>query len=91
MHRRTVTQLPWPLKHRLVMKVETWAKKEARAIKKGCIEFLNRNGEKFDWKNNDLSELEVVNEQPTFVDPGVTDILLDDGPNEELAPPPTPP
>ena len=36
-------------------------------IKKGCIEFLNRNGENFDWENDDLSELEVVNEQPKLV------------------------
>ena len=48
--RRTVTQLPWPLDNRLVKKVEAWGKKDARAIKKGCIKFLNRNGEKFDWK-----------------------------------------
>ena len=48
--RRTVTQLPWPLNNRLVKKVEAWGKKDARAIKKGCIKFLNRNGEKFDWK-----------------------------------------
>ena len=74
----------WPLGNRLVKKVEAWDKKGARAIKKGCIEFLNRNGETFDWENDDLSELEVVNEQPKLVDPGVADIPLDDDPNEEL-------
>ena len=67
LHRRTVTQLPWPLDKHLVKKVEAWGKKGARATKKGCIEFLNRNGENIDWENDDLSELEVVNEQPKLV------------------------
>ena len=48
LHRRTMTQLPWPLDNRLAKGVEAWGKKGARAIKKGCIEFLNRNREKFD-------------------------------------------
>ena len=59
--------------------------KGARTIKRGCIDFLNRNGERFDWKNDDLSELDVVlNEQSIPVDPGVADIPLDAGPEEEL-------
>ena len=37
---------------------------------------MNRNREKFDWKNDDLSELEVVSEQPKLLDPGVTEIPL---------------
>ena len=64
LHRRTVTQLPWPLDNRLVKKIEEWGKKGAAAIKRGCIEFLNRAGKKFDWDNDDLSDLEVVSEQP---------------------------
>ena len=66
-------------------KVEAWGKKGACAIKKGCINFLNRNGEKFDWENDDLSELEVVNEQPKLVDPGVADIPSDAGLEQELS------
>ena len=84
LHRRTLTQLPWPLDNKLVKKVEEWDKKEARAIKRGCIDFLNRNGEKFDWENDNLSELEVVNEQPKLVDPGVAEIPLGAEPEEEL-------
>ena len=61
-----------------------WGKKGVRAIKKGCIEFLNRKGENFDWENDNLSDLEVVSEQPKAVDPGVADIPLDNGPYEEL-------
>ena len=45
LHRRTVTQIPWPLDNILVRKVEAWGKKGARAIKRGRIEFLNRKGE----------------------------------------------
>ena len=39
LHRRTVTQLPWPLDNRLVKKIEEWGKKGAAAIKRGCITF----------------------------------------------------
>ena len=65
-------------------KVEEWGKKGAAAIKRGCIEFLNRAGKKFDWDNDDLSELEVVSEQPKLVDPGVAEAPLPDAPKEEL-------
>ena len=64
--------------------VEEWGKKGAAAIKRGCIEFLNRTGEKFDWDNDDLSKLEVVSEQPKLVDPGVAAIPLSAAPEEEL-------
>ena len=84
MHRRTVTQLPWPLDNRLVKKVEEWGKKGASAINRGCIDFLNRNGGNFDLENDDLSELEVVYEQPKLVDPGVAEIPLAAEPKEEL-------
>ena len=84
LHRRTVTQLPWPLDNRLVRKVEEWGKKGVKAIKRGCIDFLNRKGEKFDWDNDDLSELEVVSKQPKLMDPGVAEIPLSAEPEEEL-------
>ena len=71
-----MTQLPWPLDNRLVKKVEEWGKKGVSTIKRGCIYFLNRNGDKFDLEDDDLSELEVVDEQPKLVDPGVAEISL---------------
>ena len=55
-----MTQLPWPLDNKLIRKIEEWDKKEASVIKRGCIDFLDRNEEKFDWENDDLSELEVA-------------------------------
>ena len=84
LHHRTVTQFPWPLDNGLVKNVEELGKKGASAIKKGCIDFLNRNGEKFDSENDDLSDLEVVNEQPKLVDPGLSEVPLDAEPKEEL-------
>ena len=62
LHRRTVTQLPWPLDNKLIKKIEQWDKEGASAIKRGCIDFLNRSGEKFDWGNDNMSELEIVGE-----------------------------
>ena len=62
----------------MVQKVEAWGKRGARAIKRGCIEFLNKKKEKFDWKNDDLLDLEVVSEQPKLVDRGVADVSEDD-------------
>ena len=56
----------------------------ARAIKRDCICFLNRNGEKLAWENDNLSELEIVSEQPKLVDPGVAEIMLVAEPKEEL-------
>ena len=45
---------------------------------------MNRTGEKFDWDNDDLSELEVVGEQPKLVDPGVAEVPLSAASEEEL-------
>ena len=33
------------------------------------FEFLNRNGEKFDWKNDDLAEIEVKTQEEKLVQP----------------------
>ena len=49
-----------------------------RAIKRNCIDFLNRKGEKFDWDNDDLSDLELTDEQPKMIDPGVADVPEED-------------
>ena len=65
-------------------KIEERVKRGASAIKRGCIIFLNRNGEKFDLKNGNLSKLELVSEQPKLVDPGVAEIPSVAEPEEEL-------
>ena len=87
LHRRTVTQLPWSLDNKLLKKIEHWGKKGASVIKRGCVDFLNRSGEKIDWENDDMSELKVVSEQPKLVDPGVADIPSTAEPEEELGGP----
>ena len=57
--------------------------------KKGLYRVFNRRGEKFDWDNDDLSELEVVSEQPKLVDPGVAEAPLPTEPKGELGGSPT--
>ena len=83
LHRRTVTQVPWPLDNDLIRKVESWGKRSVRAIKRNRIDFLNRKGEKFDWDNDDLSDLEVTDEQPKMIDPGVADVPEEDEYDED--------
>ena len=39
LHRRTVTQLPWPLDNRLMKKVEEWGRKGAAAIEGAVSSF----------------------------------------------------
>ena len=62
LYRRTVTPVPWPKDNHLIQKVEAWGKQGVRAIKRGCIKFFNRKGEKFDWDNDNLSDLAVADE-----------------------------
>ena len=85
LHCRTMTQLTRLIDNQPPgKKVEARGKKGARAIKNGCIKILNRKGEKFDWKNDDLSDLDVASEQPKVGDSGLADIPLDSSPNKEL-------
>ena len=39
LHRRTVTQLPWPLDNRLVRKVEEWGKRGPQQSKEAALIF----------------------------------------------------
>ena len=43
--------------------------KRKAAIMLGRIKFINRNGEKFDWDNNDMGENEVVVKEPKIIQP----------------------
>ena len=65
-------------------RIKEWGKKGAAVIERDCIQFFTRDGKKFDWENDDLSELEVVRDQPKLVDPGVAEAPLSDEPEEEL-------
>ena len=44
-------------------------KKGKKAILKGQIKFLNQKGEKFDWDNDDLTEIEMADIEPKLVHP----------------------
>ena len=65
--RGTVKQMIWP--ERLLRKANAWGKKGKNAILKGQIKFLNRKGDKFDWENNDLTEIEMADKEPKLVQP----------------------
>ena len=61
----TVKQIPWTDK--LLVVANQWGGKGKAAIMQGRIKFLNRNGEKFDWDNDDLGEIEVVVKYPKLI------------------------
>ena len=63
----TVKHMIWT--ERLLRKANEWGKKDNKAILKGQIKFLNRKGEKFDWDNDDLSEIEMAKKEPKLVQP----------------------
>ena len=44
-------------------------KKGKKAILKGQIKFMNQKGEKFDWDNDDLTEIEMSDIEPKLVQP----------------------
>ena len=69
-----MTQILWSKDDHLIQKVESWEKRGLRAIKRGCIKFLYRVGKTFDWDNNDLLDLEVVDDQTKLTDLGVANI-----------------
>ena len=64
---RTVKQMIWP--ERLLRKADVWGKKGKKAILKGQIKFLNRKGEKFDWDNDYLTEIEMADKEPKLFRP----------------------
>ena len=67
MVQRTVRQIPWT--DRLLIVTNQWVKKGRAEIMQGIIKFLNRNGENFDWDNDDLGEIEVVVKEPKLIKP----------------------
>ena len=47
----------------------SWGKRGKHAIQRGHLKFLNRNGEKFDWENDDLANLETNRTEEKLVHP----------------------
>ena len=63
----TVKQIPWT--DRLLKVDNQWGGKGKAAIMQGRIKFLNINGEKFDWDNDDLGDIEVVVKELKLIQP----------------------
>ena len=64
---RTINQIPWP--ERMIKKASAWGRKSKEIIANNAIQFCNRHGGKFDWDNDDLSELEVTTDLPKMIHP----------------------
>ena len=54
---------------RLLRKANTRGKKDKKTILKGQIKFLNRKGKKFDWDNDNLTEIKTADREPKLVQP----------------------
>ena len=63
----TVKQIPWT--DRLFKVANQWGGEGKAEIMQGRIKFLKRNGEKFDWYNNYLGEIEVLVKEPKLIQP----------------------
>ena len=55
--RRIAKQIPWP--DRMLKIASEWGRKSKKLVMRDSIQFLNRKGKKFNWDNDELSDLEV--------------------------------
>ena len=67
--RRVADQLPWT--DSLIKTASAWGRKSKKLIMKDSVQFLNRKGEKFDWDNDDLDDLEVKKDPSKLIHPDV--------------------
>ena len=51
----------------MIKKASAWELQSTEIIANNAIQFRNRHGGKFDWDNDDLSELEVTTELPKMI------------------------
>ena len=65
--RRFINQIPWP--DGTIETANAWGRKSKHLIRKESITFLNRHHEKFDWENDDMSDLFVTKDQPKLIHP----------------------
>ena len=59
--------MPW--QDRLLKIANSWGKRGKHATQRGHLIFLNRNGEKFEWENDDLANLETDQTEEKLVHP----------------------
>ena len=67
--RRIAKQIPWP--DRMLKIACEWGRKSKKLVMKDSIQFLNRKGKKFDWDNDELSDLEVKKYPLKMVHPDI--------------------
>ena len=71
--RKNISQIPWP--ERMVEKASAWGRQVKEIIAKNAIQFRNRHGGKFDWDNDDLSELEFTTKLTKMIHPDMVENL----------------
>ena len=54
---------------RVLRKANVLGEKGKKAILNGQIKFLNQEGERFDWDNDDLTEIKMADKEPKLVQP----------------------
>ena len=67
--RRIAKQIPW-LDRMLKIACE-WGRTSKKLVMKDSIQFLNRKGKKFDWDNDELSELEAKKDPLKIIHPDI--------------------
>ena len=52
-----------------------WGRKSKKLVMKDSIQFLNRKGKRFNWDNDELSDLEVIKDPLKTIHPDITEEL----------------
>ena len=66
---RIAKQIPWP---NIMLKIASeWGRKSKKLVMRDSIQFLNRKGNKFDWDNDKLSDLEVKKDPIQMIHPDI--------------------
>ena len=59
----------------MIKKASVWGRQSEQIIAKNAIQFRNFHGGKFDWDNDDLSDLEVTTGIPKMIHPDMVSNL----------------
>ena len=65
--RRVIKQIPWP--DGTIEIANAWGRKSKHFME--SITFLNRHHDKFDWENDNMSDLVVTKDQPKLIHPTI--------------------
>ena len=66
---RIAKQIPWP--DRMLKIASEWGSKSKKLVMRDSIQFLNRKGKKFNWENDELSDLEVNKDPIKMIQPDI--------------------